>query len=95
MIHPQSINIRPIRLAKSASDSAWQFVSNFRFYQKQGHGYALVVRDMMLLEDTINDVYTDIVKDMRADGISWNEIGDAFGITRQAARVRFMARGIR
>lgn len=94
MNHPRAINLRPIRLANSPTDTAYEWLTNFGFYRKRIPGYPGVIRDLQLIQDTVNDAMTDVVADMRAAGISWNEIGEALGVSRQAARQRFGGRGI-
>jgi hypothetical protein len=47
------------------------------------------------LETACDAARESLVMAMRADGWSWQEVGDAFGVTHQAARTRFRARGIK
>jgi biotin operon repressor len=47
---------------------------------------------MTRLADELDDAIAQAVKGLRAQGYSWTEIGDRLGITRQAARQRWIGR---
>ena len=47
---------------------------------------------MTRLADELDDTIAQAVKGLRAQGYSWTEIGDRLGITRQAARQRWIGR---
>jgi hypothetical protein len=47
---------------------------------------------MTRLADELDDANAQAVKGLRARGYSWTEIGDRLGITRQAARQRWIGR---
>ena len=47
---------------------------------------------MTRLADELDDAIAQAVKGMRAQSYSWTEIGDRLGITRQAARQRWIGR---
>jgi hypothetical protein len=47
---------------------------------------------MTRLADELDDAITQAVKGLRTQGYSWTEIGDRLGITRQAARRRWIGR---
>lgn len=74
----------------SAGDAAaWQHLSTFRYHQRKGVTPVTVIRDMQLIAAGAADAVTAVVVDMRADGASWSEIGDALGVSRQAAQQRY------
>lgn len=54
-----------------------------------------VIRDLDTLQDAINITKLDIVGDMRKDGWTWAEIGEALGVTGQAARSKYKAMGVK
>lgn len=93
---PRALNIlRPVKHQMSPSDCAWEALSGFRFYQRTSTDVSAVVRDMVLLRDAIADVLDELVRDMRAEGCTWSEVGDALGVSRQGARQHYGGRGIR
>jgi ECF sigma factor len=47
---------------------------------------------MTRLADELDDAIAQAVKGLRTQGYSWTEIGDRLGITRQAARQRWIGR---
>jgi hypothetical protein len=47
---------------------------------------------MTRLADELDDAIAQAVKGLRGQGYSWTEIGDRLGITRQAARQRWIGR---
>jgi hypothetical protein len=47
---------------------------------------------MTRLAGELDDAIGQAVKGLRAQGYSWTEIGDRLGITRQAARQRWIGR---
>lgn len=69
--------------------AAWQHLSTFRFHQRRGVLPVTVIQDMQLMRTAADDAIRAVVTDMRADGASWSEIGDALGVTRQAAQQRY------
>lgn len=69
--------------------AAWQHLSTFRFHQRRAVLPINVIRDALLMRAAADDAITEVVRDMRADGASWSEIGDALGVTRQAAQQRY------
>lgn len=91
---PRGLTLHGVPHRVTAGESAWEFLSGFRWYQRTVPGPVGVLRDLETLQDTIQDIRTEIVRDMRAEGISWNEIGEALGVTRQAARQRYGGAGI-
>ena len=50
----------------------------------------LIVRALGILARESERLLHIAVTDCRADGCSWSEVGDALGVSRQAARRRFM-----
>jgi len=47
---------------------------------------------MTRLADEMDDAIAQAVKGPRTQGYSWTDIGDRLGITRQAARQRWIGR---
>ncbi len=47
------------------------------------------LRELAFTRRTVDQLTRIAVADARAGGLSWQEIGDALGITRQAAHERF------
>src|SRR6187402_3403614 len=86
---PRGIKLHGVPHKVQAGEAAWDFLAGFNWYRTRVPGHVGVLRDLQTLEDTIKDIRTEIVRDMRREGISWNEIGDALGISRQAARQRY------
>jgi len=48
-----------------------------------------LLHDARWLQDTVDKAMRQLVDDARADGATWQQIGDALGTTRQAAQMRF------
>lgn len=57
--------------------------------------HAVAARRINELARATDDAREAVVRAMRADGWSWQEVADALGVTHQAARSRFRARGIK
>jgi hypothetical protein len=91
---PRGINLHGIPHKVQAGEAAWDFLSGFRYHQRTMPGLPGVLKDLQVLQDTIEDVRTEIVRDMRADGCTWGEIGDALGMSRQGARQRYGGIGV-
>lgn len=72
-----------------ADAAAWDHLAAFRWHQRRGLYPINVIRDMQLVRAAADDAIAAVVTDMRADGASWSEIGDALGVTRQAAQQRY------
>lgn len=53
---------------------------------------AELLRDALTLRSYINDVLSCAVTHARQTGLSWREIGDLFGVSRQAAYAQFSGR---
>ncbi len=49
------------------------------------------LEDIVCLSDWLNDLVPGIVERARASGHSWQDIGQALGMTKQAAQQRFGA----
>ena len=92
---PRGITLHGVPHKVNAGEAAWEFLSGFSWYRKRVPGPVGVLRDLDVLQATIEDVRLEIVRDMRGEGISWNEIGEALGVTRQAARQRYGGAGIK
>lgn len=73
----------------AGDQAAWDHLALFRFHQNRGVVPVNVIRDMLLMRAGADDAIRAVVSDMRADGASWSEIGDALGVTRQAAQQRY------
>lgn len=95
MRHPQAIDIRGVKLAVNASKAAWEHIGRFQLHQRRAPGPIAALRDLDVLEDAIEAARIAIVKDLRADGAGWDEIGEAVGMTASGARTRYMLRGVR
>lgn len=75
----------------TTSDAAWGAVIAFAGKTAPLAVAARRVNDLAAATDVAREA---LVEAMRADGWSWQEVGDALGVTHQAARNRFKARGI-
>lgn len=47
------------------------------------------IRDLKALIDAANELLAEAVIQAKDDGMKWQQIGDALGITRQGAMKRF------
>ena len=47
------------------------------------------LRDSRWLQDTVDKAMRQLVDDARAAGATWQQVGEALGVTRQAAQMRF------
>lgn len=92
---PRGLKLYGVPHKVTAHEAAWEFLSGFRFYQKTIPGFPGVLRDLDVVQAAIEDVRIEIVTDMRAEGCTWGEVGDALGITRQGARQRYGGAGIK
>lgn len=71
---------------------AWRAVLD---YAGRTAPLAVAARRVNELETATDTARESLVTAMRAEGWSWQEVGDALGVTHQAARTRFRARGIK
>lgn len=53
------------------------------------HGILPAIVDLQVLREEVDSLEVKAVAMARASGRSWTEIGDALGVSRQAARERF------
>lgn len=53
--------------------------------------YITILLDLEALRDGVRRLEFNVVRLMREAGVTWEAIGDEFGISRQAARQRFGA----
>lgn len=82
-------------MVMQAGDAAWNFLASFRWHRKRADNVVNTLRDMQILEDAIQDIKIELVADMRADKATWDEVGEALGISRQGARQRYGGAGIK
>lgn len=69
--------------------AAWDHLSSFRHHQKRGVVPVNIVRDMQLIQAVADDVIRTIVVDMRREGATWVEVGEALNVSAQAAHHRY------
>lgn len=48
-----------------------------------------LLQALRMLRDTADSALVDVVRDARAQGMSWDEIGRWTGVTKQAAQQRY------
>lgn len=68
---------------------AREHLDRFALYVRTNDTAAGYLQDLKLLEFTIDRARTETVQAMRADGMTWEQVGAALGVTAQAAHRRY------
>lgn len=74
---------------KNGRTAAWNHVSQFHWFFNRTGSIPSALADLELLESAVQQTRALIVKDMRREGCTWQEIGEAIGCSRQAAHQRY------
>lgn len=69
--------------------AAWNHAAVFRHYRLKGSTHVTCIRDLTLLHGQTERLIHAAARSMREEGYSWAEIGEALGISRQAAQQRY------
>jgi hypothetical protein len=75
----------------SANAAAFRHIEGFRWRlgdPSLAHAEARLY-DLGVLRSVLNEVVEMAVADARADGVTWVKVGDALGVTHQAAIKRY------
>ncbi|MET4062176.1 DNA-directed RNA polymerase specialized sigma24 family protein [Arthrobacter sp. UYP6] len=75
----------------SAERNARHHAEAFRWYQGSPdmNDDEAGIRDLKALVDAANELLAEAVVQAKDDGMKWQQIGDALGITRQGAMKRY------
>jgi hypothetical protein len=68
---------------------ARDYINGFRLYSARTRTAYTVLRDLHLLGFAIERLRRNIVLQLRKEGASWREIGEALGVSDSAARHQY------
>lgn len=72
------------------ADTFWMYADNeLRTVLDKRRSSSVRIAALTLLQRGMNEYLTDLVMDFRERGATWEEIGRAAGITKQAAQKRW------
>lgn len=75
--------------ARNGERAAWHHVSRFAWHRQRAATLPAALSDLALLEGAIDAAREGMVRDMRAGGATWAEVGEALGVSTQAAHHRY------
>jgi hypothetical protein len=75
----------------SAESEARSHVEAFTWHQGNRDNPDAInwLLDLAALRDAVDEAIADAVRSKDANGLSWQQVGDALGVTKQAAQQRY------
>lgn len=78
-----------VPLLHNGRSAAYAHVSRFHWFFNRTPNIPTALADLRLIEEACEATRGLMVRDMRAEGCTWDEVGDALGCSRQAAWQRY------
>lgn len=76
-------------MSKHQAETVQSSVDRIAFLMDNGVAAVDILREVYYLTENLSDLGRSLTDDARSEGASWAAIGDAWGISRQAAQQRF------
>lgn len=78
--------------AKTVQKTIQTSVDRITFLMDNAVAAVDILREVYYLTESLSDLGRNLTDDARSEGASWTAIGNAWGISRQAAQQRFYCR---
>lgn len=77
------------KVSRHQAETVQSSVDRIAFLMDNGVAAVDILREVYYLTENLSDLGRSLTDDARSEGASWTAIGDAWGISRQAAQQRF------